>query len=237
MRKIIEEIFVSLKYEKVPTNKEYDYYQDIVNNNFYLLAFYENFNDIRSNSGWESTELDALNSLATGNNKKRFMNNCNFICCISECSKTQEDNQLIYQLEEDTFGLKKYVLTYTKKETDDFENEFSKFSPQDISLFLKANINDNEKFNDFKNGQNENYFSLILKLFIKVNNLVFTDSINQEIYQELQEIIDKELTNKGLLDFSDKLLNWNLVNNEFTEGKLDNIENIIDFFGGVRDDI
>lgn len=237
MRNIFARIFEALQYDRLSIKKEYDYYHDILNNSFYLLAFYDNFADIRSDRGWEETELDALNSLAAGYNKKRVMNNCNFICCISESPKNQEDNQLIYQLEEDTFGLKKYVLTYTKKEVEDFENKFSKFVPQDISLFLKSNINDNKKFNDFKNGQSENYFSLILKLFIKVNNLVFTDSISQENYQELQEIIDKELTNEGLLDFSNKLLSLDLVNNEFNNGKLDTVENIIDFFGGIGDEI
>lgn len=237
VRNVFVKIFEALKYDRVSNKKEHDYYHDVLNNSFYVLAFYDNFGDIRSDRGWEATELEALNSLDASYNKKRFMNNCNFICCISESPKNQEDNQLIYQLEEDTFGLKKYVLTYTKKEVEDFENKFSKFVPQDILLFLKSNINDNKKFNDFKNGQNENYFSLILKLFIKINNLVFTDSISQENYQELQEIIDEELTKEDLLDFSIRLLSLDLVNNEITDGKLDTVENIIDFFGGIGNEI
>lgn len=222
---------------KLPIDKEYDYYTNQSNNSFYIVAFFDNFEDIQSVKGWEATELDALDTKIVGDHKKRIANNCNLIFCIFEQPGNQKDYQLIYQLEEDTFGFKKYVLTYTNAELEDFEKNFEKFETQDILLFLKKTINDNYKFNDFKKNQRENHFSLILKLFIKINNLIFTDSISHENYQELQEIIDSELAEKNLLDFTTRLLSKNILTDESNEWKIENLDDLTTYLGDIENGI
>ena len=66
MRKLTEKIFASLGYEKVTIDKEYDYYRNQPNNSFYIVAFFDNFEDIQSDKGWEATELDALDTKIVG---------------------------------------------------------------------------------------------------------------------------------------------------------------------------
>ncbi|WP_040205917.1 ABC-three component system middle component 1 [Neobacillus jeddahensis] len=77
---------------------------------------------------------------------------------------------LIFDIEEDPYTFKKYILTYTGEQESLLTSLF-KESGQDVTSFLYKILYDTEKFSTFKNREtNENalVYDLVSKMFIKL---------------------------------------------------------------------
>ena len=80
---------------------------------------------------------------------------------------------LIFDIEEDPYTFKKYILLYTGDQESLLISLFNKYEPEqnDVTSFLNNILYDTEKFSTFKNREtNENslLYDLVSKMFIKL---------------------------------------------------------------------
>ncbi|WP_214833883.1 ABC-three component system middle component 1 [Exiguobacterium sp. E4787] len=117
---------------------------------------------------------------------------------------------LIFDIEEDPFMFKKYILSYTDKQEDIFTEQLGYYDENEVLKFLNHILYDSEKFSIFKSKKDcEEYllYDIVSKLFIK---LPYLNIINQdkEIHTLMTEIDEsfteeeREILNK-LLELKD----------------------------------
>lgn len=99
-------------------------------------------------------------------------------------------NSLIFDVEEDPYTFKKYVLTFTYDQESLLVSMFNK-SGMDATKFLYKILNDVEYFSAFKSNQtNENalIYNLVSKLFVKLPYLSIENQ-NREINLVSKDIL------------------------------------------------
>lgn len=109
---------------------------------------------------------------------------------------------LIFDIEEDPYTFKKYILTYTSEQEFLLTSLFKK-SDQDVTSFLYEILYDTEKFSAFKNQiKNENalIYDLVSKLFIKLPYLSIKNQ-HKEMKMLLKDILESfEDGDRGIRD-------------------------------------
>lgn len=125
--------------------------------------------------------------------------------------EVENNKKLIFELEEDPYDFKKYVLFYTESELEAFRNRFSE---QGYSLeSLQQELNSSDSFIAFKGylkAKSSNvehvflYYSLLSRIFIKMPILRTTNQ-HQELY-DLQSVIDATVSQGGLGVLQKRLL-------------------------------
>lgn len=123
-----------------------------------------------------------------------------------------EIQSLIFDIEEDPFMFKKYILPYTDKQENIFTEQLGYYDENEVLKFLNHILYDSDKFSIFKNKKDcEEYllYDIVSKLFIK---LPYLNIINQdkEIHTLMTEI-DESFTEEER-EVLNKLLE--LKNNE-----------------------
>ena len=71
---------------------------------------------------------------------------------------------------------------------------------------MKTNINKEDLFEDFKKEESISFYSLILKLYIKLPHLTYSDTFETENIIDLNKKIIFELKSKDVFDLHDELL-------------------------------
>lgn len=179
-----------------------------------MYYVYKNYDSIKEFKEKISADQDNLYDQITGlENGNEIKKNTSFIILIklnenSEKKNIQED---ILDLEEDKYFFKKYVITYLKDEVDSFYNKLKEYD--NIINFMEKNLNDTDKFEKFKVSNEISYYSLILKIYIKIPHLYCGDIFNKEeiinlgesITEEIKEIQKKEKDDM-LLDYHKKVI-------------------------------
>ncbi|PRA40672.1 MULTISPECIES: ABC-three component system middle component 1 [Pseudomonas] len=94
-----------------------------------------------------------------------FSKNCTMIICWPELAIT---NKQVFQLEEDRYNFKKNVISYSSKELSDLQAKNSDFTLAQLNELVSQG--DGAYFQRFKekSAELENYYSLLLKIFIKI---------------------------------------------------------------------
>ncbi|OHO72663.1 hypothetical protein HMPREF2580_04040 [Staphylococcus sp. HMSC036D05] len=125
---------------------------------------------------------------------------------VESISISTEIQSLIFDIEEDPFMFKKYILPYTNKQEDIFSEQLGRYNENKILEFLNFILYDSEKFSIFKTKKYyDEYllYDLVSKLFIKLPYLSIINQ-NKEIHTLMTEI-DESFTEeerkflKGLL--------------------------------------
>lgn len=94
-----------------------------------------------------------------------FSKNCTMIICWPELAITSKQ---VLQLEEDRYNFKKNVISYSSEELADLEEKNSEFTLVQLNDLLGQG--GGAYFQRFKEKSDEleNYYSLLLKIFIKI---------------------------------------------------------------------
>lgn len=143
---------------------------------------------------------------------RAFSKNCTMIICWPELAITSKQ---IFQLEEDRYNFKKNVISYSSKELADLEGKKSDFTLAQLNELVGQG--DGAYFQQFKkkSAELENYYSLLLKIFIKMpfvtylhdpkrlfdldSSLVVDLSEKELILYEFALEIDKHLDDEKLM--------------------------------------
>ncbi|NUH86248.1 hypothetical protein HUN92_21620 [Bacillus firmus] len=137
-------------------------------------------------------------------------------------------NSLIFDIEEDPYTFKKYVLTYTDQQETLLLSRFND-SKTDVTSFLYQLLNDAKCFAEFKNQEateNALVYDLVSKLFIK---LPFLSMKNQ--FREIDFVLKDIL---GTLTEEDRGTWDSLMELKLSDGNNPDIEQILAFLGDVE---
>lgn len=192
-------------------NKEKNFASNNIKHMFYVYKNYNGIADFKENIYDDQNNLyDYISSLDNGNEIKK---NTSFIILINLNESSEKDNiqEEILDLEEDRYFFKKYVITYLSAETDSFYNKLKDYD--DIISFMEKSLNDTNKFEKYKISNEISYYSLILKMYIKIPHLSCGDIFKKEeiinlensIIEEIKNIQDKE-SNDMLLEYHRKVI-------------------------------
>jgi hypothetical protein len=208
MKEILQQIFTSKQF-KVKNDAILDYDCLIAANyekaNFYLVIFVNDIEELQQ----VKVDINKLfNQIKTLDEDydNRMDKNLSMLVCLKRDNlhSNQELNKLIFQIEEDPYFFKKYVLTYTESQLVKVKSEVF-VENSDINNYLYGILNDDEKFQTFKaNPFEESEYSLVSKSFIKLPFLslesfsrtldVLPTKINQKLAElDLQNLRDDVL--------------------------------------------
>lgn len=172
-------------------------------NTYYVYANYNCIDDFKNNIYDEQNKLyDYITSLENSNELKK---NTTFIIAVklNDISEKKNIQELILDLEEDKYFFKKYVITYFQNEVTEFNNELSSY--EDIKSFMKDNINNPDKFDEYKLNNTMSYYSLILKLYMKIPHLSCGEIFKKDNIINLKEDILNNIESKELLPYYNKI--------------------------------
>lgn len=194
---------------------------------FYVYKNYDSITEFREKIYEDQNNLyDYIAGLHNANEIKK---NTSFIVLINLNENSEKNNiqEEILDLEEDKYFFKKYVITYLNVEIDSFYRKLKEYD--NIINFISKNLNDTNKFENFKVNNEISYYSLILKLYIKIPHLTCGNIFNEKKIINLQDNIRKRLKstqeNNALLDYYKKIidLDENYFDN-YIERMLDEIK-------------
>jgi len=141
-----------------------------------------------------------------------FSKNCTMIICWPELAITSKQ---VFQLEEDRYNFKKNVISYSLEELADLKEKNSDFTIGQLNELVGQG--DGTYFQRFKekSAELENYYSLLLKIFIKIpfvtylhdpkrlfdldSSLTANLSKNELVLYEFSLGIDEDLDDEALM--------------------------------------
>lgn len=197
LNEIYKQLFTELgyrNYEEIP-----NYFSNDDSNSFYVCT-------IINDSGLDNWSLEQeaiFNSVMEIQvNPHRIKNNTtHLVFYVTE----NENKNFVFELEEDEFYFKKNVIVLSDKEISDFQIHFKDSQFQTYQLFLENTVDSNNLFENYKINKIKDYYSMILKFYIKIPSLYLSKSVSSNELKTLKESVEKNLLEEGLLDFTNEL--------------------------------
>lgn len=175
--------------------------------NFYIVLFIdeinEDFLDVQV-----SEYYSAIKGLEVGYDE-RMDKNLSMLVCLRNDDVTLKKELIkkVFEIEEDPYYFKKYVLTYTEEQYQELLKYFHENYMKESSIILNNIVNDIHLFNLFKKEPNDysnSLFNLCSKLLIKLPFIVFERG--EQKIENLTEVIQNDLDREGLLNYSNSFL-------------------------------
>jgi len=211
MIRLIENIFTENKFELRylgPANSII-LASDSKKASYYLVVFLEGPEFDEINVDQLNDYYDIVKGMEEGY-EPQMDKNLSMLICVNSTTLgfANSLNKLIFDIEEDPYLFKKYVLTYTNVQ---LEMALQGKKGKSIMMYLHAILNDESAFQEHKKSpDNESEYNLVSKLFIKLPFLNLT-KMNREI-ANLKESITNSL-DPELLNLRNDLLHLKYVAN------------------------
>ena len=223
MKEILRKIFtdnhfISVKLSNPVQKRDLDFWACYKENaiNFYLVLLMEE-EELAINSVINdvSTYFDAIKSLETGYDE-RMDKNLSMLVCLkvkdSAVSKIYED---VFEIEEDPYFFKKYVLVYNDQNVSELTKLFNDPS-KDSNQVINEVVNNSELFLNYKEDiGSTSLYEMCSKLMIKIPIIKLENKVQDVTDLNLE--IDEELSKQELLTLKNFILNSDIVNEELAE--------------------
>lgn len=187
MKEILSKIFEEHNFRLVNFPQEiqslFAVSKDMDKVNYYLVLFVDDLY-LGTDTDFESLYSD-VKSLEYYDHQTD--KNLTLVVCLKRNSLKPDENlsNRIYQIEEDPYFFKKYVLTYTDNQVELIKNLIS--SKDSITNIFYKTLNNHDLFLQFKKAPyKETQYNLISKLFIKIPFLNLRSS-----YRQLDNLSEK----------------------------------------------
>lgn len=208
MRKLIERLFIENNYTVRPfLNNSTILASDTARSNYYLSIFLTEA-DVKDLVVSSLNEyFDAIKGLDEGY-EPQMDKNLSMLICLKRGSLNNDStlNKQIFDIEEDPYFFKKYVLTYTESQEDLI---LRNVNDTHVMTYLHTILNNEDAFQTHKKfPYHETEYNLVSKLFIKLPVLNLT--IRNEELPSLKVTINNLLT-PDLLQLRDDLLSLNKI--------------------------
>jgi hypothetical protein len=140
-----------------------------------------------------------------------FSKNCTMIICWPELAITSKQ---VFQLEEDRYNFKKNVISYSSKELSDLKAKNSDLTLSQLNELVSQG--DGAYFQRFKekSSELENYYSLLLKIFIKIPFVTYLHDPKRLFDLDTSLVANLSASELDLYEFSLRL-GENLDDEEF----------------------
>lgn len=230
MKSIIQKIFndngfSNIRLENPVEESQIEFWANYNDNsvNFYLVLFSNNIKeDFLSNE--VPAYFNAIKQLDAGYDE-RMDKNLSMIVCIKVNNDEKGTNPgEIFEIEEDPYFFKKYVITYNENNSAELKSHFDMVN-ENSNVILNKIINNSAMFLSYKMNENSNsakLYELCTKLMIKIPFMKLEKRLEE--IENLSEEISEELLEKSLVTFRDTLL-------KFNENEERIIENILSIVG------
>ena len=197
LREIYTQLFVELgytKHDKIPS-----YFFNDESNSFYVCTII-NDNELDNWSLEQKAVFDSVMEIQV--NPHRVKNNTTHLFFYI----TEEENKnFVFELEEDQYYFKKNVIVLSHSEIKDFKNHFNDSPFETYKLFLENTVDSNNLFKIYKKHGSKDFYSMILKFYIKIPSLYLSESVSSNELETLKESIEKKLEEEELFDFVNRL--------------------------------
>ncbi|WP_027340826.1 ABC-three component system middle component 1 [Halonatronum saccharophilum] len=236
MNKLLEKIFIESgfriyypKFLEDGQNKNFFAVNESINKKeYFLITFFDyiskkKLTDLINRQAFEYySNLKKLSFY-----EKEMQKNTSLIICLKEKKLTldRDKKKSIYEVEEDLYNFKKYVLVYTERQIQDFESNYITYKPREIKLIkhLQNILNNSKSFKQFKfNLEEDTFYNLITKLFIKLPFLNLK-TLKSATLENLEQKIKEELKIIETFDFIDTILQKNEIEDMDEENFLSEI--------------
>lgn len=226
MREIIKKIFYDNDFKVLKLEDPFEenqveffanYSKDAVN--FYLTVFVE---DIKEDFLSEHVPLyfNAIKKLESGYDERMDKNLSMVVCVNTDSITDQKITEKVFEIEEDPYFFKKYVIAYNEYHYTELKRQFD-IGTESSTVLLNKIANDTEKFLNYKKGEINNdsiLYEICTKLMIKIPFLIL-EKRNGKI-EDLSEEINKELVSDELIEFNEILLKVNENDEKLVENIL-----------------
>ncbi len=176
--------------------------------NFYLVLFLDEIKeDFLTNE--VPAYFNAIKQLEVGYDERMDKNLSMLVCVKMENEMIQEIPEKIFEIEEDPYFFKKYVITYNENNCNELKSQFDTMHESSNDI-LNRIINNSKMFLSYKMNESNNFTSLYeisTKLMIKIPFMKLEKRLEE--LENLNEKIDEELFGKNLLAFKNSLLKFN----------------------------
>lgn len=202
LTKIYTQLFAELNYTQnsiIP-----NFFFNTEKNSFYCCSIINETENEAPVEKWMSEQKNIFQTVMEkqGNPQRVKNNTTHLVFYLTE----NENNNFVYELEEDEYYFKKNVITLNYKEISDFEEHFKDSKYTTYKEFLENTVDNNELFKDYKISQKNNYYSMILKFYIKIPSLYVYKSVSTSNLKTLTEKVEDQLKEIKLLDFKDSVI-------------------------------
>lgn len=226
MKNIIQKIFndngfINIEIENPIEGSQIEFWANYSDNaiNFYLVLF---SNEIKKDflSNEIPAYFNAVKQLKTGYDERMDKNLSMIVCVKTDGNEIQKVSEKIFEIEEDPYFFKKYVITYDENNCTELKNQFDMVQ-ESSNVILNKIINNSRMFLSYKMNENNNETSLYricTKLMIKIPFMKLEKRVEE--IENLYEKINEELSRKSLLVFKDFLLELNENDEEIIDGIL-----------------
>lgn len=243
MKELIKRIFNDNRFEKIfidHTNmkNEIEFWGNYSTNetNFYLVVYLKKINE---NFLIEDVPFyfDAIKKMSEGYDE-RIDKNLSMVVCINSDLENEDIDRAIFEIEEDPYYFKKYVITYNDNQVNQLLTKFRE-EESDSNKIINRVVNMATLFSNYKNNVNNKtkdnrgldfeLYEISTKLLIKLPFLKVEK--RDEVLENLNSTIEKKLEKVSLLDLKNVLLNIDIEN---TNNKTEITEYILSKVGDLR---
>lgn len=202
MDNILKEIFDSYAYLQIKElNKNEWFIENTNKNSFYTVIFLSELNENNLENIINQKQESLYESLSLKENFNAIVKNTNLLILLQT---DKEINKEIMAIEEDEYFFKKYILKYSSEELESL-NEYKGTLINKIEN-IKNDYTGFKKFKQKQKFYDNNWFSLLMKLYIKIPELNLSNYRNEVEPIDLIGDINKELEKNNLLDLKNLLL-------------------------------
>lgn len=159
--------------------------------------------------------------------ERYFIKNCTMLICHNE---TLIHKETIFSIEEDPYTFKKNVITYSETELNDLKDFLTSNNINEISNSVISDIINNrngQNFTDFKNTHKtiRNYYSLFLKIALKLPFIMYTPS--------KKELINLSLEIENSFNAQDSLIYKKIMESDIEWSESDTYLQVVKIWGDL----
>lgn len=176
---------------------------NISNNIFYVIRNYNSIEEFRQNIYKDQDYFFDLISIKHNGNEMKKNTSFLILVKLNDPKEKKDIQSLILELEEDKYYFKKYIMTYTNEEILDFKEKTKGY--KNSVDFVKKSLNNDDNFEEFKINNTLSFYSLILKLYIKIPHLSYKNIFEKNQIEDLLITIEKKLKENSLDDYYKKI--------------------------------
>lgn len=159
--------------------------------------------------------------------ERYFIKNCTMLICHNE---TLIHKETIFSIEEDPYNFKKNVITYSETELNDLKDFLTSNNINEISNSVISDIINNrngQNFTDFKNTHKtiRNYYSLFLKIALKLPFIMYTPS--------KKELINLSLEIENSFNAQDSLIYKKIMESDIEWSESDTYLQVVKIWGDL----
>lgn len=202
MDNLLREIFNSYDFLQIEElNKTEWFIENVTKNSFYAVIFLSESDENNLENIINQKQESLYESLSYKENFNAIVKNTNLLILLKS---DKEMNRQIMAIEEDEYFFKKYILKYSSNELTSL-NEHRKIILEKIEN-IKYDYVGFKKFKQKQEFYDNNWFSLLMKLYIKIPELNLSNYRNEIEPINLIGDINNELEKNNLLDLKNLLL-------------------------------